>query len=349
MAVDVEGALSAIQAIFRPGVVVIVGSGASCAYGLPGMGDLASHLLSNIPHRDPPLHGDDAVEWKRISEGIEAGRGLEEALGPEGLPDTLADHLAACIAEFVGEAEMRAITSILGEPKPTAFGRLFAYALRTRAIVDVITTNYDRLIEVQAAKADIRVDTMYYGHTVGRLDSARSREELLMPATSAGRRSLPRLEARPHLRLAKPHGSLDWFSHQGELLRTDFDLLAARQIIAPGVNKYRLGYEAPFDAQRNRANAAIGSASAFFIVGYGFNDDHLQTHLRTRFRQVPSIVLAKQLTIEAKTYLASNASSVGIESAAEPSRCHILQGGEQFELDRPLWQVETIVEEVLGG
>ena len=108
-----------------------------------------------------------------------------------------------------------------------------------------MTTNYDRLIEVQAARAGVSVDTGFYGHTLGRLDPQRSKGELLRREPSPGSPSKVRLKSWPHIRLSKPHGSLGWFRHRDELLRSDLPMPGLDQIIAPGGSKYRLGYESP--------------------------------------------------------------------------------------------------------
>ncbi|WP_193746858.1 SIR2 family protein, partial [Dietzia sp. UCD-THP] len=210
-----------------------------------------------------------------------------------------------------------------------------------------ITTNYDRLIEIHAAHANVRVDTMYYGHTIGRLDAHLSREELLKPETVAGKASSIQIRPRPHIRLAKPHGSLDWFSHDGRNYRSELPLPWAQQIIAPGGNKYRLGYEVPFDAQRTRANEAIANASALLFIGYGFNDEHLQTHLKRRFPDVPAVIISKSLTPNALEYLDMNSSAIGIEAAEDLASSLIRTDGKETEIDKALWQIDHLVEEVL--
>jgi len=240
------------------------------------------------------------------------------------------------------------MASILHAERPSAFGRLFAHVLRTNNITDVITTNYDRLLEVHAARAKVRVDTMYYGHTVGRLDAGASRNENYHPATVAGRSASVKLQVHPHVRLSKPHGSLDWFHASGEHLRTDLPIPGAEQIIAPGGNKYRLGYEVPFDEHRKRANSAIENATALFFVGYGFNDEHLQTYLKGRFPAVPSVMVSLKLSPNAREYLELNPGAIGIEAAADRASCLIYKGDDVVELDRPLWDLDSFVKEVLA-
>lgn len=336
-----------IQELFQRGVVIIVGSGASCSYGLPGMGELAEHLLTAVPER---VCQDDAPEWRRIAAALANGEGLESAIGEQPLSGSLADVLTTAITDRVRQSEEAAIAEILHAEQVSAFGRLFTHILRSAEHADVITTNYDRLIEVQAARAGVRVDSMFYGHTIGRMDAVLSREELYEPRGAPPGRSQrsAALRLRPHIRLAKPHGSLDWFTHDGQYYRTDLPLPGSRQIIAPGGNKYRLGYEVPFDQQRNRANLAIDRAASVLTVGYGFNDSHLETHLRARFTHLPSVVVSRSLTPNALDYLASNPRAVGIEATNGGAGCRIVQGGEHLEISQPLWDLEHLVKEVLS-
>nr|WP_230379470.1 SIR2 family protein [Microbacterium sp. ZXX196] len=313
------------------------------------MGALATHLNNAVPELIPEADKSSLREWQRIAKCLATGEGLESALDENPLPESLADVLTRVIAEQVRHSEGAAIAEILQADQVSAFGRLFEHILRSATHADVITTNYDRLIEVHAARAGVRVDSMYYGHTIGRMDAALSREELnevRSAPVGRGAHSVT-VRPRPHIRLAKPHGSLDWFSYDGQYYRSDLAIPGSRQIIAPGGNKYRLGYEVPFDQQRNRANQAIDKAASLFTVGYGFNDSHLQTHLRSKFAQVPAVVVSRSLTSNALSYLGSNSSALGIEAAEDGVGCRVLQGGNHLELDLPLWDLEHLVKEVL--
>lgn len=339
------GVYAAVQNLFQRGLVVVVGSGASCSYGLPGMPELADHLLVAVPHRLAELGREAQEVWGRVGRSLAAGEGLEATL-VDGVPEDLADMLTNLIAGRISESEEQAIAKILADREVSAFGRLFAHALRVAPSIDVVTTNYDRLIEVHAARAGLPVDTMYFGHTVGRLDQKRSHDEVLRGQTVVGRPQRTMITTWPHLRLSKPHGSLDWFAQGDEHYRSDLAIPGSRRIIAPGGNKYRLGYDAPFDAQRERANQAIDQSSALLFVGYGFNDEHLQTHIRSRFAQVPAIILTRNLSPSARNYLATNRSAIGIEATADG--CVVWQGNMELRLEIALWELETLVKEVLG-
>lgn len=274
MALSKDQVFSDVQAIFGRGLAIVVGSGASCALGLPGMGQLAEHLLEVIPKRIASQLLPCLPEWTPIAEQLGTNHGLEEAFTAVDLSDPLSDLIAKEIAECILLTETTAIAEILSSTEDSSFGKLFAHVLQTAPTVDVITTNYDRLLEVHAARSNVRVDSMFYGYTVGRFDPARSKQEMLYAENQVGRRQALTVRTKPHIRLSKPHGSLDWFTFNGQHFRSDIAVPGARRIVAPGGNKYRLGYDIPFDEQRQRANAAIDTATALLFVGYGFNDDH---------------------------------------------------------------------------
>jgi hypothetical protein len=149
----------------------------------------------------------------------------------------------------------------------------------------------------------------------------------------------------------KPHGSLDWYHREGKPVRYGGDLASPRLIITPGLNKFRNGYASPFDRHRERANAAIDRASRFLIIGYGFNDDHLETHLTPRIRSgIPTLLLTHSLSSNALKLARECANVVAIQRA-------IVAGGEgssvfvnKAEIQLPalsLWEINTFVSEVL--
>lgn len=340
---------SYVQSIFQRGLVVVVGSGASCALGLPGMQALAEYLVTEVPARASGLPPGSMASWRLVAEALDAGKGLEETLLTVSVPDDLALVVTEAIADCVLAAEQHAIAGILTSTSVSAFGRMLQFALQATPVLDVVTTNYDRLVEVHAARAGVRIDSSFYGHTVGRFDPALSGEELLqMQRTSApGRKN--KVVQRAHVRLSKPHGSLDWYSRDGQHYRSDLPIGGCRRIVAPGGNKYRLGYEVPFDAHRTRANKSIDEASALLFIGYGFNDDHLQTHIVDRIPQVPTVIVSKYLTDQAREHLRLNSSAVGIESGVKSDESYVTSGTNRILLDKPLWNLEHLVKEVLAS
>lgn len=307
---------------------------------------LGNHLVSCI--KQDQLTAEEWVSWEPIAEQLENGDGLETALDIPHVPDSLLDIIVRECGTCVASAESEAIEHLLAGNFVNSLGPLMRILLITNDHPDVITTNYDRLIEFDAALHEIRVDTMFYGQTLGRLDKRLARQELThVKRTPSSTRTRHEESLLPHIRLSKPHGSLDWRLFQGAVIRTEFATNLTARIITPGSSKYRAGYERPFDDQRERANSAINGAESFLTLGYGFNDPHLQTHLRTRFQEVPALVLAHRLTDSAKEYLAGNARAIGLESSATPGQSIAHQGGETLPLVGNLWQIDNLISEVL--
>jgi hypothetical protein len=190
-------------------------------------------------------------------------------------------------------------------------------------------------------------DTMFVGQTLARLDPLLSQASLTKGIVG-GRR--PRIERRLHIQVSKPHGSLDWFQGPDGPLRTSIPVNMRRLIITPGGNKYRKGYDKPFDLHRELGNRAIDQASRLLILGYGFNDDHLETHLSERLRRgTPCVTLVRALTKNATKVVAeASAMTVLSENPANPDGflCTRQAGSTPFA-GQPLWQLAAFTQNIL--
>ncbi len=125
------------------------------------------------------------------------------------------------------------------------------------------------------------------------------------------------LDHFPRAMVLKPHGSFDWYRNGSDAIRCSVDLDAERLIITPGLNKYRQGYNAPFDKHRDLANDHIKRAARLLVVGYGFNDDHLQTHLEARIRDgTPTLVLTRTANAKHEKLAADSPRCVCISRAS---------------------------------
>lgn len=267
-----------IQKLFAEGLVTVVGSGASCGYGLPGMTQLATDIQNQMPKLVEQIpDSDDAAAMQQVADSLSAGDSLEKALSVEHSAD-VQRLLRKSVGDLILTAELEAIQRLLSDPSEAVYIRLFELILKVNNVADVITTNYDRLIEFSAALGNQRVDTMFYGHTLGRLDKTRAQLEMYDGPQASQSRSRQRLSRplAPRIRLAKPHGSLDWREINGTIYRSEI-VDEVPHIIAPSSNKFREGYEIGFQEHITRSTEAITKASGFLFVGFGFNDEHLQT------------------------------------------------------------------------
>jgi hypothetical protein len=334
-----------LQQHFTDGLVTVVGSGLSCAEGLPGMGELASYLDATI---GADLELADSIRWTAISKLLPA-KGLEAALLE--LPPTpkLEIAIAARTAELMAHRERQVIAEVFSRRRTLRFTRLMKHLLKPQSGVPIITTNYDRLIEIAVEEAGIGVDTLFIGHFAGELNELESRLSFCREVTLTGRQV--RYHYRQRANVFKPHGSLDWYYRDGKPVRYSGDLELPRLIITPGLNKFRNGYESPFDRHRERANSAIDRASRFLLIGYGFNDDHLETHLAPRIRNgVPTLLLTHSLSENAARLVRSCPNLTAIQFAEQygvAGSSVFVSCVETFFPGLSLWDLGSFVSEVL--
>ncbi|MCI4680924.1 SIR2 family protein [Rhodoblastus acidophilus] len=334
-----------LQKHLTDGLVTIVGSGLSCAEGLPGMGELASHLDTTVI---PGLAAADRDRWTAISPLISA-KGLEAALLEVPPTPGLETAIVTRTAELIASRERQIVAEVFSRTRTLRFTRLIKQLLKPQTGLPIVTTNYDRLIEVAVEEAGLGVDTLFVGHFAGELNEAESRLSFCREVTLRGKQVQYRYRLRANV--FKPHGSLDWYHRDGKPVRYSGDLDLPRLIITPGLNKFRNGYESPFDRHRERANAAIDRASRFLVIGYGFNDDHLETHLTPRIRSgVPTLLLTHTLSANALKLVAECPTVIAIHRAElggiAGSSVHVA-GVETFFSGLALWDLGAFVAEVL--
>lgn len=343
---DLHSLKQELQDHLRDGLVTVIGSGLSCAEGLPGMGELADHLKTAI---GPTLSPGDLAAWKEISIAI-AANGLEAALLKHPPSNTLEIAIGNSTSEFIAGRERDVITDVFNGTRVLRLTRLLKHMLKPNSGLPIVTTNYDRLAEVAAEDAGLGVDTMFLGQFVGPLNPKESQLSFCRDVTLKNRR--PTFTYAQRATVLKPHGSLDWYLRDGRPVRYGGDLPGAtRLIITPGQNKFRNGYDSPFDAHRERANRAIDQASRFLVLGYGFNDDHLETHLTPAIRAGrPTLMLTHSLSPKALQLALANANVLALD--------YERQGGHDgtrvihcktphFVPKLALWDVHSFVSEVL--
>lgn len=335
-----------LQQHFTDGLVVVVGSGLSCAEGLPGMDELQRHLCRVI---NPGSKFEDVQAWGRI-EPLLAIRGLESALLECPPSPGLESLIVGATGDFIREKERAVIADIFSGNRKLRFTRLIRHLLRPSSGIPIITTNYDRLIEIAVEEAGIGADTMFFGRFAGSLSEQESRMTFCHKAEIKNGRV--RLRYQPRARIFKPHGSLDWYFRDGKPVSHAGDLSGLqRLIITPGQNKFRNGYESPFDLHRSRANEAIDAAARILILGYGFNDDHLETHLTPAIRMgKPTVMLTYNLSSKALEFAQVHANVIAMdrfEQSGQLGTRLIIDRETRFYPGIDVWDVNSFVTGIL--
>lgn len=343
---DMDELKRLLQGQFGDGLVTVVGSGLSCAEGLPGMTELSDHLRAAL--RDG-LSPTDAALWRTLAPLVDA-QGLEAALLAHAPSPTLEAAIVARTAELMASREREVVADVFTGRKTLQFTRLLAHLVVPQNGLPVVTTNYDRLIEIAAEEAGLGADTMFVGGFAGKLDEQESRLSFCRDVSLRQNRRV-NYRFQPRVNVFKPHGSLDWYHRAGKPVRYAGDLASPRLIITPGLNKFRNGYESPFDKHRDRANAAIEQAARFLILGYGFNDDHLETHLKPRIRSgARTLLLTRTLSPNAEALARECENVVAIQRAVlggKEGSSLIVKKAEIQLADLALWELDTFISEVL--
>jgi SIR2-like domain len=289
----------AAQSCFQQHPAVILGSGASVVHRIRGMGDLAKYLLDHVEASD----GEEADAWLLIRAALANDDGLEEALLKTAAPLSLVEKIVALTWKAIATDDLAVMArAVRGEERFHLSELIHGMFKSTHMVVNIVTPNYDRVAEYAS-------DIAGYVHATGFVPGLiRSREGA--DAVSIRRGAHP---ART-VRIWKVHGSLDWFANQdGNVVSLPIsgDPPEAFEplIVTPGVSKYERTHDEPFRSVIQGADAALGAASSFLCVGYGFRDRHIQPKIVERCRQgnVPIVILAHTLTDEAKNFLAKNA------------------------------------------
>lgn len=306
------------------------------------MGALADHLAAVLPDR---LNDGIAMEWQETLRLIKKN-GLEAALMEREPSDELDAQIANAIVEKIAPEETAVLQEVVSGKRQLRFSKLARHLPRSGNGIPVLTTNYDRLVEVGCELAGLPIDTMFDGEIVGRADPSESRANHLRSGRLYGRHV--RFRRRDHVRVFKPHGSLDWFDDGKQPLRYSGQLDLPRLLVSPGRRKLRKGYDRPFDEHREAMNRCLGECARLLIVGYGFNDDHLETHLSQAIaRGNPTLILTHGLSPNAYELAVSNANVTAVDHAAE-GICRIIRGGSALELEiPPIWDLGVFVDEVL--
>lgn len=336
-----------LQEHFSDGLVLVVGSGLSCAEGVPGMHALGEHLVTQIPKTLSPQ---DFDLWQMIYPEIQK-EGLEAALLRYAPTASLEASIVQSSGEFIASAEAKIIAEVFSRSKILRLTKLLPHLIVPDSGIPIITTNYDRLVEVACEEGGLGVDTMFNGHFAARLEPEHSHWSFCRSARVVNR--VPRVRFAKRAKVFKPHGSLDWYHRDGDPVRYAGSLPLPRLIITPGLNKFRSGYESPFDKHRDKGNESIDKAQKFLIIGYGFNDDHLETHLTPRIKSgVGTLIITHTLSEKARTIALSykNVIALDFQSRTISSGTRVIADGAETDIPEiDLWDLDGLVKGVLSA
>jgi hypothetical protein len=324
--------------------VIILGSGASAAHGIPGMWPLAEHLKAT-----PPVSGtasEDGAWLKFVT--LLSTTDLEAALTKVTFTERLTRHVIDTTRAFLLPHDEAIFGKLLANRHTLPLSRLISHLFKsTHKTIDIVTPNYDRIAEYAADAADVFA---YTGFTYGYLNSRSRDPNMRVHQNGHSARTVS---------VWKVHGSLDWFkSPEGQIYQLPSGISTplgyTPVMITPGVEKYRLAYEEPFRTVITCADAALEEARSFLCVGFGFNDDHLQTKLvgRCEASNTPIVVISKSITDTAKKFLFSDRCRrfLALEHCSTGTRMYSSDDDHSgVEIDGcNIWQLDDFLDSCIG-
>ncbi len=316
----------------------IVGTGLSIGLGVSGMSGLAKELEKkfNSDEYSSYLH-----TWKQY-EGIVNDKGLEYALlniKPE--EEEFVESIREITAEFILDSDYNARKYILSNH--SGFENLIGFLSRTVSVndkvIDIMTPNYDLIIELIVDKLKLESTLGFYGSLYQNFNQDR----LKSPRSYFSK-------DEPIVRLFKPHGSINWIKQGSNVIQTnDYNYLKKEskniEIITPGSMKYQRGLtHALFRIHREIFNELITDNKnkfSIFIYGYGFNDQHFDTVFENTTKDV--IVLTMNIKKEIVDKALGNRNwtlfykHTNEEELGENS--YMIYNQKLYKIDTDLWDI----------
>ena len=324
--------------------VIILGSGASAEYGIPGMPGLKDHLLTVACPTS--ANKEDEKKWEEFLEKLNT-TDLETTLNAVRLSEALINHVVECTWDFLAPFDHKVFQRAITDRDLFPLTKLFLHLFNsTQTEIHVVTPNYDRLAEYAAETGKIAHYTGFqYGNIRSRVINGRPRIHFgNTPARTVN--------------IWKVHGSFDWFrDSDGVVIGLPVSTVRPPNlspvIVTPGIEKFRLTHDEPFHSIKSEADRALHNADSYLCIGYGFNDTHLQTTLveRCRGKEVPLVVLTKTISETARAFL--NTGKCGRYLAIEEtaSGCKIYSTefptGEEI-VGNPIWQLDEFLKLVIS-
>lgn len=347
-----EDGLIHLQGFIRKRPMLIVGTGLSLSMGLPGMGQLLEHLERKIPELS---NGNSSIseEWESCVKLIKE-LGFEEGLNEITICDELLELIVNETAELVHTKDLEAFRSIPNlQLSDFPFAKLLKHLIDSlppdNQTLNVITPNYDHLVEYACDLINVDCCTGFKGTYLLKFDPANLRNDNYRIHPVPDRKGNIKFKKVPRVRLLKPHGSLHW-QKVGEETYESFQKIsgAKRVIITPGSTKFKSSLtDSIMNFHREMANNCIQNSNSLIIIGYGFNDVHLQTVLQERLRAgLECLILTKWLSPYARKLISTHKQIFALEEA-EHLKTKWYFNQQEGIWDDPVWSLQQFVKRIL--
>lgn len=324
---DKESIYKTVQKALDKTPLILVGSGGSAPYGLPNMQQLGEHLKESLNHK---YSGD--YNWNQFIDSLDNGADLESALIDKNLDDKIIDDIRVETWKLISETDLKIFEDVVFTKKELSIGKLINkfYQSHPRC-VNIITTNYDRVIEYACDSLGLPIYNGFNGMYTKRFKHDFKKAQ--------------------SVNIVKVHGSLDSFRDvHGETvgipLLKELKPGLAPEIITPGLSKYQSVLKGSIREMLHETDQLIDAATAFLCIGYGFNDEHIQEKILTKIHQgSPIVIITKKLSDKASHLIHEKAKhSVIIEEGEEPNTTSFIIDGNLKKMSGTYWSIDGLMQ-----
>ena len=304
----------------NPPPVIIWGSGGTIPYGLPTMDDLNTALREKIKNFNP------------------GNQNLETELENEKYQEQMTE-IRKVIWETINSKD-NDIHKQLIDGKMDQFCAIKSMIDKFKGAhpkcVNIVTTNYDRVLEYVMGYYDIPFSDGFTGREFSRFNKENFKEKEIV-------------------NLIKVHGSLNWFwVGEGDKIRylTVSNNNVNPAIIPPGKGKYREAYRMPYRDLIQKSDDLIDKANSFLVVGFGFNDEHLTPKIKQKVNNgTPLVLITKEVIQSCRDELKNARKYILLQRSktAEQTRVIMKTGRDDISrenhlIDGDYWQLGKFME-----
>ncbi|OIO30860.1 MAG: hypothetical protein AUJ18_07070, partial [Candidatus Hydrogenedentes bacterium CG1_02_42_14] len=276
----------------------------------------------------------------------------ETALNRTSPDENLSKEIIKTVGDYISEKDREVRDRYFNQQITIPVERLINY-FRSE-ILTIITPNYDCLVEYCCDELKIHCNTGFVGYFRKALDFEKAEREVEYVDRSVVVKGKRRQIAKyiSHIKLYKVHGSIDWYDLNNNTV-SDMENRKyedKRLIILPGDRKYSETIHEPYRELIQKADNSLRSGRSFLMIGYGFNDEHLQEILVKKLveDEKPGIIITKELSEKAKELLSKCPNLWGI--SRKNSSTVICNRKNEYEIpDIELWRIDEFIRVILGG
>lgn len=323
---DLNEIFTIIQKAVENVPLLLLGCGSSAPYGLPGMDKLAERLQNTVGDKFQEDEG-----WLAVDKNLKSGEDLESALTDIKLSHELLQAIRRETWKIMSESDLKLLQKLVFRETDFPLADLIKKLNRPAVPLNIITTNYDRVVEYACDVAGVGVNTGFNGCYIKKYsDDFRDKDKI---------------------NLLKVHGSLDTFldTHSGStvipLLR-EIPIGLIPEIVTPGDSKFEAVLEGTPRRLLGKADSFINSAQGFLCIGYGFNDKQIQENIVNEIREgKPLVLITKEISEKAAHLLCENAKHyITIQEGEKANTTEFCVDKKVVTVEGTYWTVEGFMK-----